>query len=309
MNADDRSDTQASDAEIAAVWRANRSYLVNVAYGILRDIGGAEDAVQEAFVRLTAADFASIEDVRGWLVVVTSRICLDQINSARMRRERSHETETLERVAGASTGPDDPADRVTLDDEVRTALAVMLDRLSPAERVVFVLHDVFQTPFDSIAETVGRPVATCRQLARRARLKIADEHRVRPRVDVAVQRAIADSFIQACAVGDIAGLVAVLDPEVWGDADLGPLDPRTGVVNHGSPIVSTNLMRWFTPDITIVQNPLSDECELLAFLDGEPYAVISLYLDGDSVSRIHVAVSPEQVAALPRQRRVTAREL
>jgi RNA polymerase sigma-70 factor (ECF subfamily) len=142
---------------------------------LLRDIGAAEDAVQEAFARFADSDNPSIQDERAWLIVVTSRICLDQINSARHRRERAFDTDTIE-FAGepTTTAPAsvDPADRVTLDDEVRSGLLIVLDRLTPAERVVFVLHDMFRTPFDEIAEMIGRPVATTRQLARRARLKI-----------------------------------------------------------------------------------------------------------------------------------------
>ena len=164
--------TVATDAQFAAAWRSNRAHLLNVAYGVLGDIGAAEDAVQEAFTRFAQAEYGSILDHRGWLIVVTSRICLDQISSARSRRERTRDPDTVDYIRQvAPTRSLDPADRVTLDDEVRAALLTVLERLSPAERVVFVLHDIFQTPFDSIAETVGRPSATCRQLARRARAR------------------------------------------------------------------------------------------------------------------------------------------
>ena len=166
-----------TDAQFTDAWRVHRPYLVDLAFGMLADIGAAEDAVQEAFSRLARSDFERIEDQRGWLIVVTSRICLDQIQSARSRRERAHESSTIEFAGPAATRAAfvDPADRVTLDDEIRLALLVVLERLSPAERVVFVLHDIFQMPFDTIAESVGRPAPTCRQLARRARLKIRSE--------------------------------------------------------------------------------------------------------------------------------------
>jgi RNA polymerase sigma-70 factor (ECF subfamily) len=180
-----------TEAQFARVWRTNRPYLVNLAFGMLSDIGSAEDAVQDAFGRFADADYTQIEDHRAWLIVVTSRICLDQINSARSRREHAYDTSTIEFVGepALQARPVDPADRVTLDDEVRTALLVVLERLTPAERVVFVLHDIFQTPFDSIAETVGKPAATCRQLARRARVKLQEEHaRVAGEVDVAQHR-------------------------------------------------------------------------------------------------------------------------
>src|SRR6202035_2831348 len=117
---------------------------------------------------------AEIEDERGWLIVVSSRLCLDQIRSAHSRRERTHDSSGIEFVAPpAQAALADPADRVTFDDSVRLALLVMLQRLSPAERVVFVLHDIFQMPFDTVAETVGRTAPSCRQLAGRARQKLA----------------------------------------------------------------------------------------------------------------------------------------
>src|ERR1700758_5621118 len=140
---------------------------------MLGDIGAAEDAVQDAFSRLIGAGPGEIEDYRGWLIVVTSRLCLDQIRSARARRERAYDAADIEFIAATQPGLTDPADRITFDDQVRIALLVMLQRLTPAERVVFVLHDVFSVPFDTIAETAGRSAPACRQLARRARQKIA----------------------------------------------------------------------------------------------------------------------------------------
>ena len=138
----------------------------------------AEDVVQEAFHRLSQSDFDAIEDARGWLIVVTSRLCLDVIRSARTAAS-GRWAAPLEAHAGAAARSGtsaaaslDPADRVTLDDGVRLALLVVLERLSPAERVAFVLHDIFGLSFDTVAKTVGRPEATCRQLARRAGLKL-----------------------------------------------------------------------------------------------------------------------------------------
>ncbi|MEA2500084.1 MAG: polymerase sigma-70 factor, subfamily, partial [Actinomycetota bacterium] len=200
-----------------------------LAFGMLGDIGAAEDAVQEAYTRLAGAAFDAIEDARGWLTVVSSPICLDQIRSARSRREQAREAADIEGAGMAPIGPvpTDPADRVTLDDEVRLAMLVVLQRPSPIERVVFILHDIFQLPFDTIAGTVGRPAPTCRQLARRARLKIgAADSREGAVVNAPEDRVAAERFIQACSNGDIAGLVRLLDPQVWGPWTSAPL---TGV--------------------------------------------------------------------------------
>ena len=288
----------ATDDEFAQAWQANRPYLVNLAYGMLGDIGAAEDAVQEAFARFSTADREAIKDTRGWLIVVTSRVCLDQIGSARVRRERAVDASTIEFAHSAGRAPD-PADRVTLDDEVRSALLIVLERLSPAERVIFVLHDIFQTPFDSIATTVGRPVASCRQLARRARLKIASDVGVASQdVDVAQLRLLADQFIDAVSHGDIDALVPLLDPDVWGDADMGSLDPRSGVVNHGSRKVSRNLMRWFGSTTTLVCDPFGDQTQVLAFVDRRLYAVIDLTVADGVIQALHVIADPAKLEAM-----------
>jgi RNA polymerase sigma-70 factor (ECF subfamily) len=294
--------TTATDDEFAQVWQANRPYLVNLAYGMLGDVGAAEDAVQDAFSRFSTADYSAIQHARGWLIVVTSRICLDQIGSARVRRERAVDTSTIEFAASAGRAPD-PADRVTLDDEVRSALMVVLERLTPAERVVFVLHDIFQTPFDSIAATIGRPAASCRQLARRARLKVArDAVAESNAVAVTQHRLVADQFIDALSRGDIEALVPLLDPDVWGDADMGPLDPRTGIVNRGFRKVSRNLTRWFGPNTTLVSDPFGDHTEVRAFVDRRLYAIIYLTVADGSVRRLHVIADPDKLESMSASR-------
>src|SRR6476646_2030424 len=160
-----------SDARVDDAWRTYRARLVAQATRTLRDPAGAEDVVQEAFRRLSRVPLDEIEDVGGWLSVVVRRLSLNRLRSAYARHEG------LVDVAGdTDTVPlADPADRVTLDDEVQLALAVVLDRLSPAERTSFVLHDVFGFPFDAIAAVVGRTPAACRQLASRARRAIRSD--------------------------------------------------------------------------------------------------------------------------------------
>lgn len=131
---------------VSAAWRAHRAYLVDLAFRMVGDIGVAEDMVQEAFSRLLRAPVGDIDDERGWLIVVTSRLCLDHIKSASTRRERPQDIAAWH-DGDASVSSVDPADRVTLDDEVRLALLIMLERLGPAERVVFVLHEIFGLPY------------------------------------------------------------------------------------------------------------------------------------------------------------------
>jgi RNA polymerase sigma-70 factor (ECF subfamily) len=260
--------------------------LVNLAYQMLGDVGEAEDVAQEAFLRLSRADINEIDDVRGWLTVVASRLCLDQVRSARARYERPGEVD--QQPASRRL---DPADRVTLDDEVRTALLEVLRRLNAGERVAFVLHDVFGVPFDTIAETVGRPVGTCRQLARRARAKITAAQPKFNEVASAEHQLVTDKFITACANGDIAGLTAVLDPAVWGVGTIlaDPAPPPQ--INHGPHAVATNLLRYLGPEATLVSGP-AGQTAVLAFADRRLFAAIVLTIRGRLVTKIEAVADP-----------------
>lgn len=221
------SSSSTHDALVTAAWREHYPYLVNLAYQMLGDIGDAEDAVQEAFVRLARAEETEIDEPRAWLSVVVGRLCLDQLRSARMRRERTGVASVVESAAPLYVpAVTDPADRITLDDEVRGALLEVLRSLSPGERVAFVLHDVFAVPFEEIASTVGRPVGTCRQLARRARTRFRQSAPRSTDVTGAEHQQLIEKFVTACAHGDLTGLMAVLDPAVWGWAPSSEIPPR-----------------------------------------------------------------------------------
>jgi RNA polymerase sigma-70 factor, ECF subfamily len=283
---------QSPSDQIAEAWRRHRPYLINLGYQIIGDVGDAEDVAQEAFLRLSRADLNEIDDVRGWLTVVTSRLCLDQVRSARTRHER------LSRPAAEGWDPEtaeaqsvDPADRVTLDDEVRTALMEVLRRLSPGERVAFVLHDVFGVPFDAIAETVGRPVGTCRQLARRARAKFSTARPKLSEVATAEHKLVTEKFITACANGDIAALTAVLDPTVWGVGTVlaDPAPPPQ--INHGPHSVATNLLRYLGPEVTVVSGPAGQPV-VLAFAERRLFAAIVLTIRGCLVTKIEAIADP-----------------
>ena len=293
-------------AKIVQAFREHRPYLVDLAFRMLGDIGAAEDAVQDAFTRLLTADIGEIEDERGWLIVVTSRLGLDRIRSARARRERPHDAAEIEFVAPPAQDPlANPADRVTLDDSVSLALLVLLQRLSPAERVVFVLHDVFGTPFRTVAETVGRAVPACRQLARRARQKIAaGQSGVRFDVAAAEHRAVTEKFIAACASGDLAGLLAVLAPDAWGDIDLGPDGPPRDVV-RGAAQIARNLLKFWGP-ATLVSQPVAGQPALLGFRDHNLAGVLVLGMRGELIESVHVIADPRQLATLGLQLSATA---
>ncbi len=295
-------DDERVDRQLTEVWRQHRAYLVDLAFRMLGDIGGAEDVVQEAFSRLLRADLSEIEDERGWLIVVTSRLCLDQLRSARSRRERYHDEQDFD-AAGWQPQPalSDPVDRVTLDDNVRIALLVVLERLSPAERVVFVLHDIFQMGFDAIAETVGRTPAACRQLASRARHRVEDASTpARFDVDSIENRRVTEKFIAACMGGDLTALLEVLDAEVVGDVDRGPgaVEPPRRVV--GSTNVSRNLLRYWS-SATIVAQSINGKPGALAFRDRELAGIIVLTTDAESIGHIHIIVDPRKLAFVTSQ--------
>ena len=286
-------------SRVEQAWRMHRSYLVNLAYSMLRDVAGAEDATQEAFARLADAEITEIRDVRGWLIVVTSRICLDQMGSARARRETLREFDAIDTVAPIWSGSSvDPADRVTLDDEVRLALLVVLECLSPPERVAFVLHDVFGLSFDIVARALGRPAPTCRQLAHRARLAIRAERPVTAGADLAEQRLVTERFVAACANGDLDGLLAVLAPDVEGTVDLGSTDRRSGVVVHGAHTVARNLLRYFGSWATLVEIPAAGPPVVVSFVAGRLHALMVLGTREDAIADIHVTADSAKVAHL-----------
>jgi RNA polymerase sigma-70 factor, ECF subfamily len=271
--------------DVNAAWRAHRPYLVNLAYQMLGDVGESEDVAQEAFLRLSNTELAAIDDVRGWLTVVAGRLCLDQLRSARVRLV------TILPPEHDVPGAGDPADRVTLDDEVGAALLEVLGRLSPGERVAFVLHDVFAVPFDEIAETVGRPAGTCRQLARRARAKFADAAPRPAEVTQAEHQHVTEAFITACANGDLHGLTALLDDGVWGVGTVLAEPAPPPQVNHGPHDVAVNLLRYLGPGATVVGGPVGQPV-LLAFDHGRLFAIVVLTVHDGKVLKIEATADP-----------------
>jgi RNA polymerase sigma-70 factor, ECF subfamily len=298
---------QQDEQQVIRAWNEHRPYLVDLAFRMLGDIGAAEDVVQDAFARLLRAPRGEIEDDRGWLIVVTSRLCLDQIRSARSRRERPHDASEIEFVSGRQPPvglrpAGDPADRITLDDDVQLALLVVLRRLSPAERVVFVLHDVFGVPFDSVAQTIGRPAATCRQLARRARQKIEDSPGgTTADVSATEHRQVTEKFIAACASGDLNGLLAVLAPDAWGDFDAGPDDPRAIGVIRGAIRVARHLLHYWGPGTTLVTHPVAGQPALLGFTGRELSGVLVFTIADGKIQAVHVIGDPRKLSALSSQ--------
>jgi RNA polymerase sigma-70 factor (ECF subfamily) len=286
----------AVETDLDRVWREHRRHLLDVAFRILGSVSDAEDAVQEAFARLAVADLDEIDNVGGWLVVVVSRICLDRLRA--QRRRPTTGDDTLEGRPLPAADLADPADRVTLDDTVRIALHLLLERLTPAERTAFVLHDVFQYRFDAISEIVGRSPAACRQLASRARRIVGDEAaRQRFAVESAEQRRVTEQFMAACATGDVAGLLAVLDPSVTGEG--GGAGGRPRVVS-GRDDVGAQVMRYLGPEsgTTFVSVPAGDESGIVVLRGDRVVSLVTLTIADGRVVHLHALVDPVKLAAI-----------
>lgn len=197
---------------LAQQFEEHRGHLRGVAYRVLGSLSEADDAVQETWLRLNRSDTGDIQNLSGWLTTVVARVCLDMLRSRKARGEESLEERVADPVANQAASSD-PEQEAVLADSVGIALLVVLDRLTPAERLAFVLHDVFATPFEEIAGIVGRTPEAVRQLASRARRRIqASESAVSPRVSE--QREVVNAFLTALRHGDFEGLLTVLDPDV-----------------------------------------------------------------------------------------------
>ena len=289
---------ESPDPSIDDVWRSQRAFVLDIAYRMLGSISDAEDVAQEAFMRLLRVDLDEIDDVRAWLVVVVSRLCLDHLRSARIRRERAAGAWLPEPLVDPA--PADPADRITLDDSVRMALLVVLEQLSPAERAAFVLHDVFQFSFETVGDIVGRSPAACRQLASRARRRIeADVTPARFSVAPEQHRAVVDRFIAACTTGDIAALTEVLDEHVEGVADFG------GGVHAGAAgvdEVSQRLVLLFGPasDIVLEARTVNGGPGVIALLADRVMGVSAFTIVDGRITEIHSIVDPAKLTHVDR---------
>src|SRR5262245_50549224 len=220
--------------DLAPQFEANRAHLRAVAYRMLGSRNEAEDAVQEAWLRLLHADTRDLANLGGWLTTVVARVCLDLLRARKARRE-----EPL--VAAADlAGDDDPERDLQLADSVGLALLVVLDTLAPAERVAFVLHDMFDLPFDDIAPIVGRSPTAARQLASRARRRVRSAPGT-PDADRAQQRQIVGVFLAAARGGDFAALLAVLDPDVVLRADPAAVQASLARQAAGAPALAPEI--------------------------------------------------------------------
>ncbi|MGP3957055.1 RNA polymerase sigma factor SigJ [Nonomuraea sp. 3N208] len=290
------------DPSLSAIM-SERRQLINLAYRLLGSLADAEDVVQETYTRwyaMSRQQQEAIESPGAWLTRVASRICLDQLDSARVRRERyvgEWLPEPLPDHREWTSGgvPADPADRVTLDESVSMAFLVVLDSMTPAERVVFVLHDVFRYPFTEVAEIVGRTPVACRQLASSARRRL-DASRA-PAAPTAQQAGIVRDFKQAWEAKDINTLIGLLDPDATGVADGGGL---VSAMLH--PIEgSEQIARYFldvavrAPGMTMAERTVNGQPGLVLQLGEATTAVLAFDIADDRIKRIWAVRNPDKL--------------
>lgn len=291
----------AVNARFEAAWNDDRRHLMDVAYRLLGSVNDSEDAVQEAFTRLIQADIDAIDDLRAWLTTVVTRLCLDQLRSARARREAYIGPWLPEPLIEGAEPLSDPAERITLDDSVRMAMLIVLEELSPAERVVYVLHDIFQFPFEDVARMVDRTPAACRQLASRARKHLDESRReARLRVDIAEQRRIVERFIAASETGELRPLMEVLDPAVAGWADLGGRIERNREPVVGRDEVARRILQIFSMAAGVRLSPVmvNGEPGVLAIREHEVFSVIALTTHGGVITELNSIVDPRKLRHL-----------
>lgn len=266
---------------LADRFEAHRAHLRGVAYRMLGSIGEADDAVQEAWLRVSRTDTSDVENLRAWLTTVVGRVCLNMLRSRKTRRETPLDVHIPDPIVSQENGVD-PEQEALIGDSVGLALLVVLDTLSPAERVAFVLHDVFGAPFDEIAPIVGRSPTATRQLASRARRRVRGAPVPDPDLDR--QRSVVKAFLAASRRGDFDALVALLDPDVVLRVDGGRTRPGLTRIVHGAEAVAAGALggRRFaeTARLALVNGALGG---VAYAADGSPFAVMGLTIRNDKI--------------------------
>ena len=282
---------------LAEGFERNRTRLRAVAYRMLGSFAEADDAVQEAWLRLSRSDASGVENLGGWLTTIVARVCLNVLRSRSTRREEPMGVHVPDPVISRADGTT-PEDEALLADSVGLALHVVLDTLTPAERLAFVLHDMFDLPFDEIAPMVGRSPAAARQLASRARRRVrgADVHAPDP--DIARQREVVDAFFAAAHQGDFDALVAVLDPDVVLRSDGGTAHPEVSVVLHGAAAVAGQALTLAQPSALKRPALVNGAAGVVVTVGGQLYVVMGFTVSRGKIVEIDAIIDPERLRRL-----------
>ena len=275
----------------------HRARLRAVAYRMLGSISDADDAVQDTWLRVSRAGADEVGNLGGWLTTVVARVCLNKLRSRGRRREQSLGLRLPDPVVSPE-GALQPDEQALLAEGVGLALLVVLDTLSPPERVAFVLHDLFDLPFEEIAPLVGRSPAAARQLASRARRRVRGAEPPLPDPNLARQRAVVDAFFRAARGGDLEGLVAVLHPEVVLRADFGARRPAAPRVVQGAAAVARQAQLATLPGAELHPVLVNGAAGVVVTMHGRPFAVMGFTVAGGRIVEIDALADPERVPGI-----------
>jgi RNA polymerase sigma factor (sigma-70 family) len=278
---------------LAERFEEHRPRLRAVAYRMLGSLSEAEDAVQDAWLRLSRADTGAVKNLGGWLTTVVGRVALNMLRGRRTRREEPLAVRLPDPIVDPAGGTD-PEHEAVLSDSVGMAMLVVLETLTPAERVAFVLHDMFSVPFEDIAPILERSPEATRQLASRARRRVRAAPA--PDTDRGAQWKAVDAFLAASRNGDLQALVAVLDPDVVLRADRGPAS-RTGAV-RGAREVAGRALLWSRVDLVTRRAIVNGAAGMIAMRDGEPFAVGAVTVRGGRIVELDILSDPERLRRL-----------
>jgi len=282
-------------------WLANRfqehrGHLKAVAYRMLGSLAEAEDAVQDAWLRLSRSDTKEIDNLEAWLTTVVARVCLNVLRSRNVRREQSISVHLPDPLISREDRVD-PEQEALLADSVGLALQVVIDTLSPAERLAFVLHDMFDVPFERIAEMVGRSPDAARQLASRARRRVRGTAPT-PDTDIVEQRRVVDAFFAAARGGNFDALVALLDPDVVVRSDGGAARPAISRVIRGAEVVARGAMAYARPRAEVRPALVNGAAGVVIFEDGRPVTIMGFTVSVGRIVEIDSISDPNRLMAI-----------
>lgn len=281
---------------LAAQFEQHRTHLRAVAYKMLGSLSEADDAVQESWLRMSRSDTREVENLRGWLTTVVARVCLNVLRSRRTRREEPLDVRVPDPVVSRDDGTQ-PEHEALLADSVGLALLVVLETLGPAERLAFVLHDMFGVPFEEIAGLVDRSPAATRQLASRARRRVQGQAPV-PDADLGEQRRVVDAFFAAARDGDFDALVAVLHPDVVSRGDGGALRPQATAVVRGAREVAARALTFARLAPFVRPALVNGAAGVVVAPRGEPFSVMGFTVVGGKIVEIDAIADPERLREL-----------
>ncbi len=276
---------------LAERFEEHRPHLRAVAYRMLGSLSEAEDAVQDSWLRMSRAGTDDVENLGGWMTTITARVCLNMLRSRKTRREESFGVHIPDPVV-STVGGTQPEHEVLLADSVGLALLVVLDSLSPAERLAFVLHDMFDLPFDEIAPMVERSPEATRQLASRARRRVRGAEVPAPDPDLARQREVVDAFLTAARGGNFDALVELLHPDVVLRSDFGAKKPALSKVVRGAAAVAGQATAGANPHAVLHPALVNGAAGVVVTIKGRPFAIMGFIVADDKIVEIDAIGDP-----------------